>query len=131
VELFGIVLAVPAAFVASAVYSLALRFVLRRWRLAGVALWCSVGVLTGLVLEWVALAIYGPVRLQEATRGAFFPFHSVVFFLSIPALASVLVVKRGDTWLGSWIVVGVICAGLALPVVLTQYVVSEALYGIG
>ena len=130
-ELFGIVLAMPAAFVASAVYSLALRLVLRRWPLGGAALWCSVGVLTGLVVEWVALAMCGPVQLQQAAHGAFFPLHLVVFFLSIPALANVLVVKRGDTWLGSWIAVGVACALLALPVVLTQYGVSEALYGIG
>jgi hypothetical protein len=131
VELFGIVLAMPAAFVASAVYSLALRFALRRWPLDSVTLWCSVGVLTGLVVEWIALAMYGPVRLQEATHGGFFLIHSVVFFLSIPALANVLVVKRGDTWLGSWVSIGVVSAVLALPVVLTQYVVSEALYGIG
>ena len=129
-ELFGIVLAMPAAFVASALYSLALRFVLRRSPLGTVALWCSVAVLAGLVLEWVALATVGAARLQSATGGVFFPVHLVLFFLSIPALANVLVVKRGDTRLGSWFTVGVLCAVLALPVVLTQYGVSEALYGV-
>ncbi len=133
-ELFGIVLAMPAAFVAGALHSLALRFVLRRWPLgtvAGtVALGCSVAVLAGLGLEWVALATYGPARLQSATGGVFFPIHLALFFLSIPAFANVLVVKQGDTRLGSWFTVGVLCAVLALPVVLTQYGVSEALYGV-
>ncbi len=130
-ELFGIVLAIPAAFVGSAVYSLALRFVLRRWAISGPTLWCSVAVLSGLAVEWIALAMYGPLHLQQVTRGFFFPLHVVVFVLSVPALASVLVVKRGESWLGSWITIGIACAVLALPVVLTQYGVSEALYGIG
>jgi len=42
----------------------------------------------------------------------------------------VLVIKKQGTLLGSWLVVGFLCSCLALPVVLTQYAVSEALYGI-
>jgi len=130
VELFGIVLVVPAAFVASVIYSRVVRFVLNRWPLSGVALWGSVAVLAFLVVEWAALALVGPVQLQRATGGAFFPLHLAVFFLSTPALANVLVVKHRETWLGSWFAIGVICAALALVVVLTQYGISEALYGV-
>jgi len=131
VELFAVVLAVPAGFVASIIYSRILRFVLQRWRLGGVALWCSAAVLALLVVEWPALAFAGPVQLQRATNGAFYPLHVAVFLLSTPALATVLVVKQRDTWLGSWMAVGTMCAALSLLVVLTQYGVSEALYGIG
>jgi hypothetical protein len=53
-----------------------------------------------------------------------------VFFLSVPAAATVLVVKKDGTSLGSPFVAGLVCAVLALPVVLTQYAVTEALYGI-
>jgi hypothetical protein len=56
--------------------------------------------------------------------------HLAVFFLGVPAMANVLVVKKRETWLGSGLAVGAICAGLALLIVLTQYGVSEALYGI-
>ena len=70
------------------------------------------------------------MRLQAQTEGAFLSIHLTLFFLSVPALATILVVKRGETWLGSWIAVGVMCAALALPLVLTQYAVSEALFGI-
>jgi hypothetical protein len=61
---------------------------------------------------------------------AFYPLHLVLFFLAVPALATILVIAKNGTILASWAVVGLLGAMLALPVVLTQYCVSEALYGI-
>jgi len=45
-------------------------------------------------------------------------------------LANILVVKLDAEQPRFWFVVGFLCAILAVPVTLTQYVVSEALYGI-
>jgi len=130
-ELYGILCSLPAAFLASAIYSIVLRWLLMRqpWVKAAV-IRLSLLVLGALVIEWGLLAFLGAVRTRAVIGPAFYPLHSVVFFLSVPALASLLVTKKQEQLLGSWFVVGLLCACLALPVVLTQYVVSEALYGI-
>jgi hypothetical protein len=68
---------------------------------------------------------------MRATIGpAFFPIHSVLFFLAVPALANLLMIKKAGTILGSWPIVALLCSALSLPVVLTQYGVAEALYGV-
>jgi hypothetical protein len=58
----------------------------------------------------------------------------LVFVFAIPALANLLVIRIGRSTakrgIGTWFVVALLCGALALPVVLTQYGVSEALYGI-
>jgi hypothetical protein len=130
-ELFGIACSIPTAFVAVVVYSFALRWVVRRqpW-VARVFVPASLLVLAGLAVEWLLLATIGAVRSRGIVGPVFYPAHLAVFFLSVPAAATVLVVKKDGTRLGSPFVVGLVCAVLALPVVLTQYGVTEALYGI-
>lgn len=128
-ELFGIVLAVPAAFIAAAIYALLMRVVLPHRLITRPALWLSIAVLSGLVIEWAALLAVGPLRSRAIMGPAFYLLHLVLFFLAVPALANLLIIKGGNR-VGSWFTVALLSSALALPLVLTQYVVAEALYGV-
>jgi len=130
-ELFGVVGSAPAAFVAAAMYSLAVRWLVRRQpRAGGVLVSVSIFVLVGLVVEWILLGTAGAVRSRSIVGPAFYPTHLALFLLSIPALANILVVNLDAEQPTFWLVVGFLCALLAVPVTLTQYAVSEALYGL-
>jgi hypothetical protein len=133
-EIFGILCSIPAAFCASAIYARILRSAILSPRARRLVLWTSVSVLGSLSGEWILLATVGAVRGRQIVGPSFYPVHLIVFFLAIPALVNILVLTRRDSILGSvlgaWIVVGILGAVLALPVVLTQYIVSEALYGV-
>lgn len=121
----------PAAFVAAVIYSLVIRSLLRRRPGAARPLGrVSVIVLAGLILEWVLLATAGAVRSRGVIGPVFYPAHLAVFLLSVPALANILVVTLDTEQRSFWFVVGLLCALLAVPLALTQYAVSEALYGI-
>ena len=130
-EIFGIVLSVPVAFVASSVYSFVVRWLTSRlpW-LAKPALVASIAVLVSLVIEWCLLGVVGAVRSREIIGPIFHPLHLAVFFLSVPALANILVLRKPGSGFWRSMMVGLFCTALALPVVLTQIAVSEALYGI-
>jgi hypothetical protein len=101
-ELFGVVCSIPAAFVATVVYSFGLRWVVRKqpW-LARVLIPASLLVLASLAVEWVLLASVGAVRSRGIVGPAFYPAHLAVFFLSVPAAATVLVVRGEGARLGS------------------------------
>jgi hypothetical protein len=58
-ELFGIVFAIPPAFIAAAIYASLMRFVLPYRLIKRIALWLSTAVLGGLLLEWGALLAIG------------------------------------------------------------------------
>jgi len=130
-EIFGIVLSVPAAFVASALYSFGVRWLTSRlpW-LTKPTLIASLVVLSGLVMEWCLLGVVGAVRSREIIGPLLHPLHLLVFFLSVPALANILVLRRAGGGFWRSLCVAMACAALALPVVLTQVAVSEALYGV-
>jgi hypothetical protein len=104
VELFGIIFAIPAVFIAAAIYAGLIPFVFR-YRL-------------------VTRKRCG-FRLRY-----FYPVHLVLFSLTVPALANLLIIKKSGTILGTWFTVALLCSVLALAVVLTQYGVAEALYGV-
>lgn len=130
-EIFGIVLTVPAAFVVSALYSFWVRWVASRlpW-LAKLALGTSILVLVALLIEWCLLGVVGAVRIREMVGPFFYTLHLAVFFLSVPALANILVLRSPGGGVGRLLLIALCCAALALPVVLTQVAVSEALYGV-
>ena len=130
-EIFGIVLSVPAAFVASAVYSFVVRWLTSRlpW-LAKPALGASVVVLVALLIEWCLLGVVGAVRSREIIGPLFYTLHLAVFFLCVPALANILVLRSPGGGVWKLPLIALCCAALALPVVLTQVAVSEALYGV-
>ena|SRR5437867_11230248 len=74
-ELVGIVLFIPLAFVAGGIYACVIHFVLRYRIVSRVALWASTAVLVGLLLEWVALITVGAVRSRAIIGPAFYPLH--------------------------------------------------------
>lgn len=126
-ELFGIILSIPAASIASAAYALALTWVLQRLSfLAAPLLIGSSVILVTFVIEAVLLLTHGAVRIHGAIGPAYFSLHLAIFLLGVPALANVLVL-RGQVKLPLTVT---ICTAFALILVLTQYGVSEELYGI-
>lgn len=87
-------------------------------------------VLAMLMIEWSLLGVVGAVGSREIVGPLFYPLHLVVFFLSVPALANVLLLMRPRRGFWRSLLVAIACAVFALPVVLTQVAVSEALYGV-
>ena len=123
-ELLGIALSVPAAFIASLTYCLIIAKVVRRFdRVSRVLWWLSGGVLTWFVLEVLLLLTLGAVRARTMMDPAFYRAHLSVFFLGAPALANVLLLRRGRTL--CWYIAVLICTMFAFLLVLLQYGVSE------
>jgi hypothetical protein len=130
-ELFGIVLSIQIAFVASMLYRLLLdRTVLM---LQGPSRWLRRGSLLILALfaaELILLATIGPVRSRGILGPGFYAAHLVLFFLGPPALANLLVLRPRGGGPSKWYVAAVTCTLFAFFLVLLQYSVSESLYGI-
>src|SRR5688572_9526638 len=94
-ELFGILLSIPAAFVASVGYCLVLAKIIIRVDPLRRLMWgASVGVLCLFVLEIVLLATIGAVRSRASIGPVFYLAHLAVFFLGTPALANVLILRN-------------------------------------
>jgi hypothetical protein len=131
VELFGIVFSIPVAFVISmaycAVLAHALRRVefLRRWLYA-----VSLVLLAGFLCEVLLLVTLGAVGSRALVGPAFYVAHSVFFFLGTPALANALLLPKRRPVIRRWYLAGALCTAFAFCLVLLQYGVSEALYGI-
>ena len=129
-ELVGIILSVPVAFVANLVYSYLLaRFVVRVDWLRKIMWVASVALLVLFAAEIALLVTIGPVRSRASIGPAFYLTHLAIFLLGTPALANVLILRfRSTTFRWYWAVP--LCTLFALVLVLLQYGVSEALYGI-
>src|SRR5262245_7610845 len=94
-EIFGIVLSIPAAFVASSVYSFLLSRVVVRTDLLRRVMWmASVGVLILFVMEVALLIAIGAVRSGALLGPGFYVAHVVIFFAGPPALANVLILRN-------------------------------------
>jgi hypothetical protein len=98
---------------------------LRRLVFAG-----SLVVLGLFLVELMLLFTFGTVRSRAVLGPGFYVAHSALFFLCTPALANVLVLREGGWFARRWYFAPVICAPLAFFLVLLQYHVSEALYGL-
>ena len=129
-ELFGVVCSMPAAFLACAIYFAFLRVLIKRVPVERILTVGASAVLATLFAEWALLATLGAVRSRAVIGPIFYPVHLALFMLGVPALATVLTIKTRGTRFDSWLVVAFASGLFALPVTLTQYVVSEALYGI-
>ena len=129
-EMFGIIFSIPVAYVASMVYCALLAHKIARYeRLTRLLYIASVIVLVGFLSEAVLLRTLGTIRCREVIGPAFYVANSVFFFLGTPALANILLLrKRGPVI--KWYVAGILCTVFAFFLVLMQYDVSEALYGI-
>ena len=130
-ELLGIVLSIPVAFVASMLYCLLLdRVVLK---LEGPSRWLrtvSLIILALFAVELILLVTLGPVRSRGLLGPGFYAAHIVLFFLGTPALANLLVLRPRRGGLAKWYVAAALCTLFAFFLVLLQYSVSESLYGI-
>ena len=129
-EIFGIVLSIPAAFVVSTVYSFLLSRVITRIDPLRRFLWmASIGVLLLFVIEVALLITIGAVRSGAILGPGFYVAHLVIFFTGPPALANVLIL-RNPRGIFPWYWAVPVCTAFAFVLVLLQYGVSEALYGI-
>ena len=130
-ELFGIVLSIPVAFLASMLYSLFLKLVVIRY--ARPTRWLrlvSIPVLAIFAIEIVLLVSLGSVRSRGLLGPGFYVVHIFLFFLGPPALANVLVLRPRPASTSTWYVATALCTVFAFVLVLLQYRVSESLYGI-
>jgi len=131
VELFGIVFSIPVAFVVSMAYCAVLAHVIRRLdRLRGWLYATLLVVLLGFLSEVILLATLGAVGSRAFVGPAFYVAHTVFFFFGTPALANVLLLPKREPILRRWYVAGFLCTAFAFCLVLLQYGVSEALYGV-
>jgi hypothetical protein len=130
-ELLGIVLSIPVAFVTSMLYCLFLARVLSKFERP--SRWLRVAsriVLVSFAAELILLITQGSVRSRGLLGPGFYVAHVVLFFLGPPALANLLVLRPRPGLLGTWYVAGAICTAFAFFLVLLQYTVSESLFGI-
>lgn len=130
-EVFAILFSIPAAFVANLLYCLLLvkvfsRNIRAQYWLRG----CSYVVLSLLAIELLLLMTLGAVQSRSRIGPAFYDAHFVVFFLSTPALANLLVLPPKRETPGNHYLATILCTVLAFFLVLLQYGVYEALYGI-
>jgi hypothetical protein len=131
VEIFGIVLSIPVAFVMSMVYCAILAHAVRRFdRLRSWLYAASFVLLAGVLSEIVLLITLGAVGARALIGPAFFIAHLAFVLLGAPALANVLLLRKSGPLIGRWYLAGVFCTAFAFLLVLLQYGVSEALYGI-
>ena len=130
-ELFGILLSIPATFVASAIYSIILKWFLSRcfW-IFKVFFWPSLIILALLFLEFMGVVSVGPLTLRAIIGPAFYPIHFLLFLFSIPCLANLIQIQKAAPFVSRWYIAALACSVFGLCVVLLQYGVSEALYGI-
>jgi hypothetical protein len=129
-EMFGLLCALPAAFLVVGGYTQVLRLALPRIPRPKLIVWASAAVLAGIVLEWMLLGSLGTLRARTLIGPLFYPLHVVLFFLGLPALANVLVIEKGGTVFGWWFVVCLLCGILGFALVMVQIDVSETLCGI-
>lgn len=130
-ESLGIILSIPAAFIASIVYALLINKVTTKLTfLIQPLLWVSGIILILGVMDFSYIASAGTVSLRDAIGELYYPIHIVLFFLTLPALTNIMRLQNKFGFLTRWYSIGVVCAVIGLCIVLQQYIVSEALFGI-
>jgi hypothetical protein len=130
-ELFGIALSIPGALGVSALYRFFLLIARARWPwITRPLLVTSFVVLAAMITEWVLLATRGAVGTRILLGANYFPAHELIFLLGTPALMNVLVLPDPARWSARSHSALALCTILAFVLVLQQFAVSEALYGI-
>lgn len=130
-EFFGIFVAVPSSFLASAVYRFALLFGQARWPgIKPTFLWASYAILTLIVVDWTLLAAWGAVGTRTALGPIYEKMSLMTFFFGPPALINVLVLPDPDRNRAHWFLAVPLATALAFFLLIEAVGVSEALYGI-
>lgn len=128
-ELFGILLTIPGAFVFTLVYRSLLMIVAPRFPwIAKFIRPASYFILSLFALEVIGLVTIGALRSRALVGPLYEPGRAVVFFLATPALINLLVLQQRKVL--KWYVVGPVCTALAFALVMLQFQVSEELYGV-
>jgi hypothetical protein len=131
VEGFGILCSIPFGFVMSMVYCAILSHAIVRYEtLRRSFYFASLAILFGFSCEVLLLTTLGAVRSRAFVGPAFYVAHIIFFFLGTPALANVLLLRRPRPLIPRWYLAAVLCTIFAFALVILQYDVSEALYGI-
>jgi hypothetical protein len=129
-ENFGILLSIPAAFVASSIYRLLLlKATVRYPSIAPIIKPASILVLVLFAVEIVLLVTIGAVRSRALIGPAFEIAILGIFILGMPALANVLVLRNREGILARWYTVVPLCTVFAAVLVFLLYCVSDQLYG--
>jgi hypothetical protein len=135
-EVFGIFLSVPAAFITSSIYCLVLlKFVRKHDRFSRFLWMLSVPIIGLFAIEIIMLMALGVLESRRMLGPGFYVVHILIFFLGTPALANLFLLRRrseslNKSKLGIIFSIATICAIFAFGSVLLQYHVSETLYGI-
>src|ERR1700690_3400101 len=130
-ELYGIILSVPMAFVASSIYSGIIKRLTMKWEfLTTPILWLSVLSLSLIIMEFLGMSKFGTIKLQETIGQLYYPIHVCLFLSALPSLVNVMRRQGKSPFLSKWYVIGITFAFCGLCVVLMQYTVFESLYGV-
>jgi hypothetical protein len=130
-EGFAIILSLPGGLFIGFIYAIVARALTSEFRwLIKPVLYTSIIILVCLVSELVLLATFGAVRSRSLLGPPFSLIHFINFVLGAPALANVLVVPRRMYYQGHQIVAGMAFGLMFTILVILQYCVSEALYGV-
>jgi len=130
VDVLGLVLAIPAVFVANVVYVPFVRFGLGRWQsLWPTVLWLSRAVLLLVVVDASLVATLGAVGARTLIGPAYWVGHLLAVLAGAPALAHVLLLPPGRFWWKRWYAAVGVCFVFGIALVLFQVGVGGALYG--
>jgi hypothetical protein len=130
-ENFGIILSIPAAFINSIFYAFVLRKVTTKLPfLILPLLWISTFVLVASFLEFCCLLAFGTLKLRKTIGEGYYSIHKGLFFLTLPALVNIMRLQNRFSFLSKWYSIGCFCAVVGLCMMIQQYVVSEALFGL-
>ena len=96
-ELFGIILSIPVALIASIAYVILIKWIVGKLPQLTTPLMLGGGSLLAVFLiEIILLATIGAVKSRTVVGSAFYGLHLAVFFLGVPALANVSFYETED-----------------------------------
>jgi hypothetical protein len=130
-ELFGMVLSLPASFIATAIYTFLLKWGLKHWpRLAKPVCWVSPIIVVLACLEGVGVVTVGTLKLRLVIGAAYYPLHEILFLLGVPALANLMQLQKRIPFFAKWYITAFACMIFAFGLVLLQYAVTDDLFGV-
>jgi hypothetical protein len=130
-ELFGILLSAPFLLVASVVYAILVGKANSRWPFWGdCVLWISFAIIVLFLIEVIAVASAGTIAVRETIGPMFYPVHTILFFVIVPCIVNVMRIQQRFTIITKLYVIGPLCGFLGFFIVLFQYAVFEALFGV-
>jgi len=130
VDVIGLVLAIPAVFMANVVYVPFVRFGMTRWpSLWPAVLWTSRAVLFLVVLDAGLVVTIGAVGARTLIGPAYWVGHLLAVLAGAPALAHVLLLPPGRFWSRRWYAAIGMCSLFGVALVFFQVGVGGALFG--